>query len=140
MGSCIIIPAMEPIHPCLALLPRVLSWFSTFSVVLLDLVFCSVYRSDDLPSTKATFPCANHHRHPDTFTGLLALMGKPSPWPMLFSSALPSAGILILASELKDYSLKSKRKQELVMQDTRIAHVLGKRAVTELDDKGPSSA
>lgn len=59
---------------------------------------------------------------------------------MLFSSVFPSAGILMLASELKDYPLQSKRKQELVIQDTRIAHVLGKRAVTELDDEGPSSA
>ena len=93
-----------------------------------------------MPSPKATFPCANHHRHPDTFTGLLALMGKLSPLSMSFFSVFLNAGVLMLASELKDYPLQSKRKQELVIQDTRIAHVLGERAVTELDDEGPSSA
>lgn len=46
----------------------------------------------------------------------------------------------MLASEPKDYPLQSKRKQELVVQDTRVAHVLVERAITELDDEGPSSA
>ena len=143
MGSCIIIPATEPIHTCLALLPKVLSLFSAFSMLLLVKDPRFMCRFAGLPSPKAFFPYANHHRcslaHSQTcwssWVGLLPCR--------YFSSILtenPSAGVLMLASEPKDCPLRSKGKQKSVIQDTRIAHVLGERAITELDDESPSSA